>query len=234
MINSLNVAKNLQDTTCSPDLLFPQLPQETFSSSGTITSQKCGPLQIHAIMLTSDHAGCTIRKLLGCGGKSGQRMHRAENVMEMIIFIGLQGSGKSTFYQTHFAQTHVLISKDLFPNNKKPSRRQQQLIIEAFQAGHSVVIDNTNVSRESRAELIDVGREYGATIIGYSFEVQLEQSLARNKQRTGKAKVPDIAIFATRKRLVPPTYEEGFDQLYCVRSWDDYAFDVSVLKDEEM
>jgi predicted kinase len=154
--------------------------------------------------------------------------------MKMIIFIGLQGSGKSTFYQTRLAQTHVLISKDLFPNNKNPSRRQQQLVVEALQAGNSVAIDNTNASRESRAELIEVGREYGATIIGYFFEVQLKESLARNKQRTGKARVPDVAIFATLKRLVPPTYEEGYDQLYCVRSRDDYSFDVSEIKDGEI
>jgi predicted kinase len=154
--------------------------------------------------------------------------------MDMIIFIGLQGSGKSTFYQTHFAQTHVLISKDLFPNNKNPLRRQQQLIVEALQAGKPVVIDNTNASRESRAELIEIGREYGATVIGSFFEVQLKESLARNKQRTGKARVPDVAIFATLKRLVPPTYEEGFDQLYCVHNRDDYAFDVALMEDGEI
>src|SRR5438552_6451239 len=112
-------------------------------------------------MLPSDHTACTIRKLLGRRGESGNYMHRAENDMEIIIFIGLQGSGKSTFYQTHFAQTHVLISKDLFPNNKNPLRRQQQLIVEALQAGHSVVIDNTNASRENRTELIEIGHEYG-------------------------------------------------------------------------
>jgi predicted kinase len=184
-------------------------------------------------MLLSDHVGCTIKKLLGCGGKSGKHMHRVENVMEMIIFIGLQGSGKSTFYQAHFVQTHTLISKDLFPNNKNPSRRQRQLIVEALQADLSVVIDNTNASRESRAELIETGREYGATIIGYFFEVQLKESLARNKQRTGKSRVPDVAIFATLKRLVSPTYEEGFDRLYCVRSQDDHRFDVSVMEDGE-
>jgi predicted kinase len=154
--------------------------------------------------------------------------------MEMIIFIGLQGSGKSTFYRTHFAQTHVLISKDLFPNNKKPSRRQRQLVVEALLAGNSVVIDNTNASRESRAELIAIGREYGATMIGYFFEVQLKESLARNKLRAGKARVPDVAIFATLKRLVPPTYAEGFDCLYCVRSQDDYAFNISTIEDREI
>lgn len=153
--------------------------------------------------------------------------------MEMIILIGLQGSGKSTFYRTHFAQTHVVVSKDLI-QKRKPARRQQQLVIEALQAGKSVVIDNTNASCESRAELIATGHDYGAAVIGYFFEVQLKACLERNRQRAGKARVPDVAIFATLKRLVPPTYDEGFDQLYSVQSRDDSTFAIALIEDRAL
>jgi hypothetical protein len=37
--------------------------------------------------------------------------------MEIILLAGLQGSGKSTYYRTHYAATHVLVSKDSFRNN---------------------------------------------------------------------------------------------------------------------
>ena len=150
--------------------------------------------------------------------------------MEMIIFTGLQGSGKTTFYQTHFAQTHQLISKDLFPNNKKPDQRQRQLIMEAFQAGRSIVVDNTNASPQQRMPLIALGRQFSVHLIGYFFVPQLKQSLAWNSQRSGKARVPDVAIFATLKRLVLPTYEEGFERLYEVYSHDDYTFDITLQK----
>jgi hypothetical protein len=57
------------------------------------------------------------------------------------------------------------------------------------------------------------------------------QSLARNKQRTGKEKVPDIAIFATMKQFVYSTYKECFDTLFCVVATDNGIFNVScVLK----
>jgi hypothetical protein len=36
-------------------------------------------------------------------------------------------------------------------------------------------------------------------------------------QRDGKARVPDVAIHATARRLVPPGPDEGFDALYQVR-----------------
>jgi predicted kinase len=155
--------------------------------------------------------------------------------MELIIFTGLQAAGKSTVYRTYFAETHVLVSKDLLLNNKHRSRRQHQLIEAALQAGSSVVVDNTNPTLEDRAELIELGRMYAAEIVGYYFSSEVGQSLARNKQRTGKEKVPDIAIFATMKRFVPPIYKEGFGTLFWVVANDDGTFNISCvlrMKDE--
>jgi predicted kinase len=152
--------------------------------------------------------------------------------MEMIILIGLQGAGKSTFYRQRFADTHALVSKDLLRNNKKPARRQRQLIEEALRAGHSLVVDNTNPTREERAELVRLGRQYGATVLGYYFEARVKQSLERNALREEKARVPDVAIFATMKKLVRPSYEEGFNQLFHVRTMGDMLFEVSDWNDE--
>ncbi len=155
--------------------------------------------------------------------------------MEIIILMGLQASGKSTFFRTHFAETHDHISKDLLPNTKHRATRQHQLIEEAFQMGHSIVVDNTNVTKEERQALIEPGRTYGAKIIGYYFEVQVSRSLERNKLRTGKARVPDVAIFATLKKLVRPAYAEGFDELFYVcNSGNDMTFEISHWRDEEV
>ena len=146
--------------------------------------------------------------------------------MELIILIGLQASGKSTFYQQRFASNAVHVSKDLLRNNRNRASKQRQLIEEALQAGSSVVVDNTNVTLADRAELIQLGRQHGATIIGYYFAPQISQNLERNRKRTGKARVPDIALFATLKRLVRPSYQEGFDQLFYVRIAEDGTFNV--------
>ena len=40
---------------------------------------------------------------------------------ELAILIGLQASGKSTFYRRHLAATHALVSKDRFRNNRNPA-----------------------------------------------------------------------------------------------------------------
>ena len=139
--------------------------------------------------------------------------------MEIIILIGLQASGKSTFYRTYFADTHEHISKDLLNSSKNKNKNQKQAerIEMAFQEQRSVVVDNTNVTVQDRQMLIDIGRRYNATIIGYSFEPDVSGSRIRNRQRKGKAQVPEQAIFITAHKFEPPSYAEGFDTLYYVR-----------------
>ncbi len=140
-------------------------------------------------------------------------------VMEIIILMGLQASGKSTFYHSHFAATHEHVSKDLLRRSKNMSKNQKQaeLIEVAFQEQRSVVVDNTNATVEDRQPLIELGRRYGAKIIGYYFEPEVLSSRKRNIQRVGKAQVPDKAIFITASRFMPPSYAEGYDKLYYVR-----------------
>src|SRR5690242_13264596 len=106
--------------------------------------------------------------------------------METVLLVGLQGSGKSTFYRTHYAATHVLVSKDRLRNNRRPQRRQMQLIEEALKEGRSVVVDNTNPTVEDRAPIIALARGYGARVIGFSFDSCLGDCLERNARRSGR------------------------------------------------
>jgi predicted kinase len=145
---------------------------------------------------------------------------------ELVLFVGLQGSGKSSFYRARFADSHVLVSKDRFPHNRNPARRQRQLIEEALAAGRSVVVDNTNPTVPERAELIALGRSFAAAVVGYYFASCLTDCLERNRQRQGKERVPDVALYATLKRLCPPSLAEGFDRLYHVRLLGEGQFEV--------
>lgn len=137
--------------------------------------------------------------------------------MELVIFIGLQGAGKSSFYSSRFASTHVHVSKNNFPNASNRDKRQWRLVQEALARGHSVVVDNTNVTIADRAALIAQGKAAGANIVGYYFSLPLTECLKRNSARQGKARVPDVALYATAKRLQVPAYTEGFNQLFNVR-----------------
>lgn len=134
-----------------------------------------------------------------------------------MILIGLPASGKTTFYRERFASTHAHVSKDLLRNNRRADRRQEQLIIESLARGHSVVVDNTNASIDVRAQLVALAKAHGAQVVGYYFPTETADALRRNWARRGRERVPDVAIFAIRKRLEVPSPEEGFDRLFTVR-----------------
>lgn len=134
-------------------------------------------------------------------------------LMEVVVFVGLQGSGKTTFYRHRFGATHVLVSKDLLRNNRRPQRRQMQLIEEALRDGRPVVVDNTNPTVEDRAAIIELARRHEARVVGIHFDSPFEDCLERNAGRSGKAKVPTVALLCTRGRMQVPTMQEGFDRL---------------------
>ena len=105
--------------------------------------------------------------------------------------------------------------------------------LDSLQAGRSVVIDNTTPTVADRAPLIALGRAHGARISGYYFEPSVSSSLERNREREGRARVPDVAIYTTRKKLMPPSYAEGFDTLYVVRIAGHGAFEVRKWTDSD-
>ena len=97
-----------------------------------------------------------------------------------------------------------------------------------------MVVDNTNPTGEERRPLAALGHEHGARVIGYYFEAEVRECVERNRGRRGKERVPDVAIYATAKKLVPPSRSEGFDELFRarivgggsgfeVRAWDGEA-----------
>lgn len=149
---------------------------------------------------------------------------------ECVIFVGLQGSGKTTFYQHRFAATHRHISKDHWPNAPRKTERQARLLEEALAAGQSVVVDNTSPAPADREPVISIARAHHARVIGYYFDASTREAVGRNRQREGRERVPDVAIFTTAKRMVPPRIDEGFDALYRVSIRDDGQFDVRPME----
>jgi len=145
-------------------------------------------------------------------------------MVECIILVGLQGAGKTTFYRRYFAESHVHVSMDRFPNARRKAARAALELSRALDAGRSVVVDNTNPSIAVRAPLIRMARARGATVIGYYVEATMEEALRRNRLRQGRARVPDVGVFATAKRLELPARAEGFHRLHRARVDGDGSF----------
>lgn len=133
--------------------------------------------------------------------------------MKAVIFIGIQGSGKTTFYAGRFLKTHMRISLDMLK-----TRNKERLFIQTCLAtGQKFVVDNTNPTAAERKRYIEAAKEVGFEVAGYFFNVPVWEALERNRQRSGKELVSEIGIWATHKKLQLPKLDEGYDHLFEVQ-----------------
>ncbi|MGY1605771.1 MULTISPECIES: AAA family ATPase [unclassified Geodermatophilus] len=137
---------------------------------------------------------------------------------ELVVLVGLQGAGKSTYVQEHLVATHAVVSKDHWPRARRREARQQRVVAELLAAGRSVVVDNTNPSPAERVALVAAARTAGVPVRAVWLDTPLETCLARNDAREGRSRVPLVGVHATRARLVPPSAAEGFDRVDVVRA----------------
>jgi predicted kinase len=146
--------------------------------------------------------------------------------MEIILFIGLQATGKSSFYRERFFRTHVRINLDMLR-----TRHREKLLVNTCIAGRTdFVVDNTNLTHDVRKNYIMPARAAGFRVIGYFFESKVADALRRNAARAKDERVPDIAIAGSSNRLQLPTPEEGFDELFYVRLTENNQFIVEKWK----
>ncbi|MEV4004761.1 ATP-binding protein [Actinomadura sp. NPDC049753] len=147
---------------------------------------------------------------------------------DLAILIGLQASGKTTFYRQCLSATHVHVSKDLFPRSaRRKQARQLRLIAEALESGRSVAVDNTNPSPEEWEPLIALGRRHDARVTAYWFPPDVAASRDRNAARPPELQVPDVGIHATLQRLRCPSPRDGFDEVRIVGHGGDGGFVVT-------
>lgn len=139
----------------------------------------------------------------------------------MVIMMGIQGSGKSTFCAASFPD-YTRINLDTLRTRKK----EQEALWLAINRKENIVIDNTNPAKNDRKKYIEAGKANRYKIVGYFMQSRLQECIERNNTRTGKEKIPSVAIACTSNKLEMPSYAEGFDELYFVEITDN-GFTVS-------
>ncbi|MDJ0661533.1 MAG: AAA family ATPase [Crocosphaera sp.] len=142
--------------------------------------------------------------------------------------MGIQASGKSTFYQDRFSNTHLRINLDML----KTRYREKRLIETCLEISQRFVVDNTNPTAVDRERYIRLLKNQGWKITGYYFKPNINDSVERNQKRQLSQQVPIKGIRGTYSRLIVPQYQEGFDQLYCVEAQPEKKFIVHELINE--
>jgi predicted kinase len=117
-----------------------------------------------------------------------------------VLLIGVQGSGKNTFFRRRFFETHVRVSRDML----RTRRRERLLVAACFAKGQPCVVDNTNALASRRAEHIAPAKAAGFRVIGFIFRCDLREALARNRRRPAQLVVPPAGVAVTFKKLQPP------------------------------
>ena len=130
-----------------------------------------------------------------------------------VIFIGIPASGKSSFFAEQFKDQCVHINLDTLNTRNK----EAALIDECLKANKSFVVDNTNPTKADRQRYIIPAKAAGYRVEGYFFQSVISDCVARNENRTGKAKIPNTAIASISNKLEFPCINEGFDALYFVK-----------------
>jgi predicted kinase len=133
--------------------------------------------------------------------------------MEAVLLIGIQGSGKSTFFKERYADTHVRISLDMLR-----TRQREGLLLGACLEGKAAfVVDNTNPSRVERERYLAAARASGFKTVGFYFQSKVSECLERNASRGPAGAIPEKGVLGTAGRMELPARDEGFDELYHVR-----------------
>jgi predicted kinase len=146
--------------------------------------------------------------------------------MEMVLFIGIQATGKSSFYLERFFRTHVRINLDML----KTHHREDLLVKACLEGKTPFVVDKMNLTKADRAAYIGPAKNAGFRICGYSFDSSLAGALQRNARRDAVDRVPEAGLTGARKRLEAPSYSEGFDQLFSVQMDGKGGFVTEELK----
>lgn len=131
---------------------------------------------------------------------------------QVIIFMGIQASGKTTFYNQMLADGfYAHVSLDVLHTRNKENLE----MVACLESGKSLVIDNTTPMKVDRERYITRAKEFGYHVIGIFFQSIVKDCVSRNVVRGNK--VPSKAIAATSNKLQMPSLEEGFDELFFAR-----------------
>lgn len=139
-------------------------------------------------------------------------------VKTMVIFMGTHRSGKTFYFNWHYAGKFIHIHSD----ENQTTSEEQKLIQECLDKGDDFVVDNTNCTKDERAVYIQSAKAAGYRVIGYLFRTQVSEPYDPYDQGNRPEQLYLQIVPADLSQIERPCYSEGFDELYYVEHIGSY------------
>jgi predicted kinase len=159
-----------------------------------------------------------------------KRYMREAKEKELVIAIGLPGTGKSTYIKRKY-NNYIIVSNDSVVERlaSKLGATYNQMfdalgrdnIIEmgkkefmaALKRDKSIVLDNTNLTKAIRKQYLKLAPDYRKVALVFNISKgELAKRLKSREQKTGKSIPPDV-MKKMEKDYEEPNKTEGFDEI---------------------
>ncbi|MEC4087185.1 AAA family ATPase [Pseudoalteromonas rubra] len=144
-----------------------------------------------------------------------------QHYAHLYVMCGVSGSGKSTWIDKHLSGYEIISLDEIRTelNGKRSCQKNQGRIMQtaksrlkaALGKKHNVVWDATNIRKDFREMICQLGLQYGALITIVAF--QLSETALRTNNRNRRHVVPDEVLTSQIARLQWPARTEGHRML---------------------
>lgn len=148
---------------------------------------------------------------------------KLSETLEIIVFVGFPGCGKSTFVGKHLLPTnHFHVSQDKLKSKEKCFAAAT----ESLKRSQSVVVDGTHPNLTSRRPWIELGKQFSIPVRCFAFQASEQVSKHNNLTRSVRQcfpnikmtqscpKVPTIAYNIYKSKYEEPSVGEGFASIH--------------------
>ncbi|KAJ3119184.1 hypothetical protein HK098_005699 [Nowakowskiella sp. JEL0407] len=157
---------------------------------------------------------------------------RTDSKCEIVVCVGFPACGKSTFAKKIFESNgYVYVNQDTLKTKAKCISVCKNSIANS----NSVVIDNTNLDKETRKSYIDIAKQHDVPIRCFHFDVEIEICKHNDGFRAGmsgwmhmeeadkRERISSMVYAMGKKKFQEPTKDEGFEEVITIEFVPEFS-----------